>query len=149
MTKITISNQSHKSYPDFPIIVNRLNLYVPIYKYNYFTITIFELFSQYNSSQNGQPAICYVTHYMYIRSRRHNVEHIYESWLWSSCDLFHKIKIWCVSILYLLFIFHITIQQLSQLWKRLIDWFFTVLRPAQQFFTNIETSPLPEEGYKI
>jgi hypothetical protein len=29
------------------------------------------------------------------------------------------------------------------------DWLFTVLRPAQEFFTYMETSPLPVKGYKI
>jgi hypothetical protein len=32
---------------------------------------------------------------------------------------------------------------------RLIDWIFTVLRPAQEFFTYMETSPLPVKGCKI
>jgi hypothetical protein len=31
----------------------------------------------------------------------------------------------------------------------LIDWLFTVLRPAQEYFTYMETSPLPVKGYKI
>ena len=31
----------------------------------------------------------------------------------------------------------------------LIDWLFTVLRPAQEFFTYMETSPLPVKGCKI
>jgi hypothetical protein len=31
----------------------------------------------------------------------------------------------------------------------LIDWLFTVLRPTQEFFTYIETSPLPVKGLKI
>jgi hypothetical protein len=31
----------------------------------------------------------------------------------------------------------------------LIDWLFTVLRPAQEFFTLMETSPLPVKGYKL
>jgi hypothetical protein len=30
-----------------------------------------------------------------------------------------------------------------------IDWLFTVLRPAQEYFTYMETSPLPVKGYKI
>jgi hypothetical protein len=30
-----------------------------------------------------------------------------------------------------------------------IDWLFTVLRPAQEFFTYMETSPLPVKGCKI
>jgi hypothetical protein len=29
------------------------------------------------------------------------------------------------------------------------DWLFTVLRPAQEFFTYMETSPLPVKGCKI
>jgi hypothetical protein len=32
---------------------------------------------------------------------------------------------------------------------RLIDWLFTVLRPAQEFFTYMETSPMPVKGCKI
>jgi hypothetical protein len=31
----------------------------------------------------------------------------------------------------------------------MIDWLFTVSRPAQEFFTNMETSPLPVKGCKI
>jgi hypothetical protein len=31
----------------------------------------------------------------------------------------------------------------------LIDWLFTVLRPAQEFFSYMETSPLPVKGCKI
>jgi hypothetical protein len=31
----------------------------------------------------------------------------------------------------------------------LIDWLFTVLRPAQDFFTYMETLPLPVKGCKI
>jgi hypothetical protein len=31
----------------------------------------------------------------------------------------------------------------------LINWLFTVLRPAQEFFTYMETSPLPVKGCKI
>jgi hypothetical protein len=31
----------------------------------------------------------------------------------------------------------------------LIDWLFMVLRPAQEYFTYMETSPLPVKGYKI
>jgi hypothetical protein len=31
----------------------------------------------------------------------------------------------------------------------LIDWLFTVLRPAQEYFTYMETSPLPVKGCKI
>jgi hypothetical protein len=31
----------------------------------------------------------------------------------------------------------------------LIDWLFTVLSPAQEFFTYMETSPLPVKGCKI
>jgi hypothetical protein len=30
-----------------------------------------------------------------------------------------------------------------------IDWLFTVLRPAQESFTYMETSPLPVKGCKI
>jgi hypothetical protein len=30
-----------------------------------------------------------------------------------------------------------------------IDWLFTVLRPAQEFFTYMEMSPLPVKGCKI
>jgi hypothetical protein len=30
-----------------------------------------------------------------------------------------------------------------------IDWLFTVLRPAQEYFTYMETSPLPVKGCKI
>jgi hypothetical protein len=29
-----------------------------------------------------------------------------------------------------------------------IDWLFTVLRPAQEYFTYMETSPLPVKGCK-
>ena len=32
---------------------------------------------------------------------------------------------------------------------RLIDWLFTVLRPSQEFFTYMETSPLPVKACKI
>jgi hypothetical protein len=32
---------------------------------------------------------------------------------------------------------------------RLIDWLFTVLHPAQEYFTYMETSPLPVKGCKI
>jgi hypothetical protein len=32
---------------------------------------------------------------------------------------------------------------------RLIDGLFTVLRPAQEFFTYMKTSPLPMKGCKI
>jgi hypothetical protein len=32
--------------------------------------------------------------------------------------------------------------------QRLIDWLFTVLRPAEEFFTYMETSPLPVKGCK-
>jgi type IV secretory pathway TrbD component len=31
----------------------------------------------------------------------------------------------------------------------LIDWFFTVLRPSQEYFSYMETSPLPVKGCKI
>jgi hypothetical protein len=31
----------------------------------------------------------------------------------------------------------------------LINWLFTILRPAQKFFTFMETSPLPVKGCKI
>jgi hypothetical protein len=31
----------------------------------------------------------------------------------------------------------------------MIDWLFTVLRPAQEFFTYMETSPVPVKGCKI
>jgi hypothetical protein len=31
----------------------------------------------------------------------------------------------------------------------LIDWLCTVLHPAQEFFTDMETSPLPVKGYYI
>jgi hypothetical protein len=34
-------------------------------------------------------------------------------------------------------------------YKRLIDWLFSVLRPAQEYFTYMETSPLPVKGCKI
>jgi hypothetical protein len=40
-----------------------------------------------------------------------------------------------------------TIQIISE-W-RLIDWLFTVLRPAQEYFTYMETSTLPVKGSKI
>jgi hypothetical protein len=45
-------------------------------------------------------------------------------------------------------------DNLCQLWLQLakrfwIDWLFTVLRPAQEFFTYIETSPLPVKGWKV
>jgi hypothetical protein len=33
--------------------------------------------------------------------------------------------------------------------EKLIDWLFAVLRPAQEFFTNMEPSPLPVKGCKI
>jgi hypothetical protein len=33
--------------------------------------------------------------------------------------------------------------------KRLIDWLFTVLRSAQEYFTYMETSPMPVKGCKI
>jgi hypothetical protein len=32
---------------------------------------------------------------------------------------------------------------------RLIDWLFTGLRPAQEYFTYMEMSPLPVKGCKI
>jgi hypothetical protein len=32
--------------------------------------------------------------------------------------------------------------------RPLIDWLFTVLRPAQEFFTQMEMSPLPVKGWK-
>jgi hypothetical protein len=32
---------------------------------------------------------------------------------------------------------------------RLIDWLFTVLRPAQEYSTYMETSPMPVKGCKI
>jgi hypothetical protein len=40
---------------------------------------------------------------------------------------------------------------LSTTWREhwLIDWLFTVLHPAQEFFTYMETSPLPVKGCKI
>jgi hypothetical protein len=31
----------------------------------------------------------------------------------------------------------------------LIDWLFTVLRPAQEYFTYMEMSPMPVKGCKI
>jgi hypothetical protein len=31
----------------------------------------------------------------------------------------------------------------------LIDWLFIVLRPAHEYFTDVETSPLPVKGCKI
>jgi hypothetical protein len=34
-------------------------------------------------------------------------------------------------------------------WIGLVGWLFTVLRPAQEFFTYMETSPLPVKGCKI
>jgi hypothetical protein len=37
----------------------------------------------------------------------------------------------------------------SWLIVRLIDWWFTVFRPAQEFFTYMEMSPLPVKGCKI
>jgi hypothetical protein len=33
--------------------------------------------------------------------------------------------------------------------QRLIDYLFIVLRPAQEYFTYMETSPLPVKGCKI
>jgi hypothetical protein len=33
--------------------------------------------------------------------------------------------------------------------KWLIGWLFIVLRPAQEYFTYMEKSPLPVKGYKI
>jgi hypothetical protein len=33
--------------------------------------------------------------------------------------------------------------------KWLMDWLFTVLRPAQEYFTYMETSPMPVKGCKI
>jgi hypothetical protein len=39
------------------------------------------------------------------------------------------------------------ILSLNNWWTwTLIDWLFTVLRPAQEFFTDMETSPLPVKG---
>jgi hypothetical protein len=32
---------------------------------------------------------------------------------------------------------------------KMIDWLFTVLRPFQEYFTYMETSPMPVKGYKI
>jgi hypothetical protein len=40
-----------------------------------------------------------------------------------------------------------TMSETSAIW--LIDWLFTVLRPAQEFFTYMETLPLPVKGCKI
>ena len=40
----------------------------------------------------------------------------------------------------------------SMAWRQVaakIDWLFVVLRPAQEFFTYMETSPLPVKGCKI
>jgi hypothetical protein len=34
-------------------------------------------------------------------------------------------------------------------WSTLTDWLFTVLRPAQEFFTYMETSPLAVKGFKM
>jgi hypothetical protein len=34
-------------------------------------------------------------------------------------------------------------------YKYMIDWLFIVLRPAQEYFTYMETSPLPVKGCKI
>jgi hypothetical protein len=33
--------------------------------------------------------------------------------------------------------------------KRFFDLLFTVLRHAQEYFTYMETSPMPVKGYKI
>jgi hypothetical protein len=33
--------------------------------------------------------------------------------------------------------------------REVVDWLFTVLIPAQEFFTYMETLPLPVKGYKI
>jgi hypothetical protein len=37
----------------------------------------------------------------------------------------------------------------SDLIYQLIDYLIVVLRPAQEYFTYMETSPLPVKGYKI
>jgi hypothetical protein len=37
----------------------------------------------------------------------------------------------------------------QNLTHEIIDWLFMVLRPAQEFFTYMETSPFPVKGYKI
>jgi hypothetical protein len=34
-------------------------------------------------------------------------------------------------------------------WCELIDWLFTVLRSAQEYFSYMQTSPLPMKGCKI
>jgi hypothetical protein len=39
--------------------------------------------------------------------------------------------------------------QVSSLMLRSTDWLFTVLRPAKEFFTYMEMSPLPVKGCKI
>ena len=46
------------------------------------------------------------------------------------------------------------VDQMSEREKRvmrrrwLIDWLFTVLRPTREYFTHMETSPLPVKGWK-
>ena len=44
---------------------------------------------------------------------------------------------------------HIQFQFIPLYVGWLIDWLFRVLRPAQEYFTYMETSPLPVKGYKI
>jgi hypothetical protein len=39
--------------------------------------------------------------------------------------------------------------QENEEYKEYIDWLFTVLNPTQEFFTYMETSPLPMKGCKI
>jgi hypothetical protein len=51
------------------------------------------------------------------------------------------------SCLRLWIICHVVANLLFNQW--LIDWLFSVLRPAQEYFTYMETSPLPVKGCKI
>jgi hypothetical protein len=52
-------------------------------------------------------------------------------------------------ILNLVIIFKFALCWICFLFWLINDWLFTVLRPAQEFFTHMETSPLPVKGCKF
>jgi hypothetical protein len=45
--------------------------------------------------------------------------------------------------------FAMIISSVEKMIFKIVDWLFTVLRPAQELFTYMETSPLPVKGCKI
>jgi hypothetical protein len=67
---------------------------------------------------------------------------MYHSWCGGFSPPFASLSVWVTND-----VWRLLWTQIMTDW--FIDWLFTVLRPAQELFTYMETSPLPVKGCKI